>query len=434
VCVQVRYVNRAPDGDVAALGGDNLGGSRWGLSVQEAIERIDSGQWTFYVEQPQNDRVLVVVAQRGARRYLKTTADGDVPNNLLALPAREPLITGQAPGFPAMLPGASTPVLQRVLRAGQPPQAVTAAGRMNGAFPALPAASVYIRFSAPWPADLEMKLDGFALERAASGTTTRPDLDALDLGWYHVFSLTNIDRDATNWEIVVVAPPSRRRGPRYTIAITHLTMNPNCRRRATDTDRQLISRLSEEEKSVPLILKIERGRPRSTLNQLNSADRTTLFDAISRFLTDTVVADHRQITHSGAHLILGHRSYVERLEHFLRSNRLGRFTPLPKWDPAEEIPVEFRGVRPNDNGSTTGRPPLQNFNPQMPLPQQFRRPDLCNIPTLDQLGNDINPWHGDVHVAVGGSMRDPAVSPAAPIFWCWHAFIDDVALDWETCP
>jgi Common central domain of tyrosinase len=96
--------------------------------------------------------------------------------------------------------------------------------------------------------------------------------------------------------------------------------------------------------------------------------------------------------------------------------------------------LAIRGVRPNDNGSTTGRPPLQNFDPQMPLPQEFRRPDLCDIPTLDALGDDINEWHGDVHIAVGGTMRDPAVSPAAPIFWCWHAFIDDVDLDWETCP
>jgi tyrosinase-like protein len=80
------------------------------------------------------------------------------------------------------------------------------------------------------------------------------------------------------------------------------------------------------------------------------------------------------------------------------------------------------------------RPPLQNFNPQMPLPQQFRRPDLCTIPTLDRLGNGINQWHGDVHGAVGGTMFEFAVASAAPIFWCWHASVDDVAFDWETCP
>jgi Protein of unknown function (DUF3892)/Common central domain of tyrosinase len=434
MCVEVKYANLAPDGDIAAVGGDNLGGGRWGLSVQEAIDRIDSGQWTFYVEQPANDRVLIVVAQREGRRYLKTTPDRDKPNNLLALPRPAQVITGQPPGFPAMLPGASTPVLRQVLRAGQPPQPVTAALRMDGAFPLLPAASVWVRFAAPWPADLEVKLDGFALERAASGTTTRPDLDALDLGWYHVSSLTNIDRDATGWEIVVVAPPSKRRGPRYTIAIAHATINPNCRRRGSDTDKQLLSRLSEEEKSVPLILKIERGRPRGTLNQLNPVDRTTLFDAISRFLTDTVVADHAGITHSGAHLILGHRTYIERAERFLRDNGLGRFTPLPKWDPAEEIPPEFRAVRPYDNGSMGDRTPLQNFNPQKPLPPEFLRPDICNVATLDQLGNNLNRWHAEVHNAIGGTMDEFRIASAAPIFWCWHAFVDDVAFDWETCP
>src|SRR5690606_26947717 len=39
-------------------------------------------------------------------------------------------------------------------------------------------------------------------------------------------------------------------------------------------------------------------------------------------------------------------------------------------------------------------------------------------------------YHNGVHVAVGGAMG-AFKSPAAPIFWLWHAFVDDVWFDWQ---
>lgn len=30
-------------------------------------------------------------------------------------------------------------------------------------------------------------------------------------------------------------------------------------------------------------------------------------------------------------------------------------------------------------------------------------------------------------------MADIMISPAAPIFWCWHAFLDHVYYDWQFC-
>ena len=56
------------------------------FTEDEAINRIDSHADQFYVERPVGHRVWVVVAEHEGRKYLKTEADGEKPNNLLALP------------------------------------------------------------------------------------------------------------------------------------------------------------------------------------------------------------------------------------------------------------------------------------------------------------------------------------------------------------
>lgn len=87
---RVRCINKTPRDDphdrISHVGGVNADNTRWKLSQTDAINGIESGKWTFYVERPTGDRVDVIVATRLGRKYLKTTADGDQPNNLLSLP------------------------------------------------------------------------------------------------------------------------------------------------------------------------------------------------------------------------------------------------------------------------------------------------------------------------------------------------------------
>jgi hypothetical protein len=74
-----------PHERIESIGGRNLNGSRWQLSVEEAIAAIKGGRWSFHTS-VDGRTVRLVVATSEGREYLKTEADGVEPNNLLTLP------------------------------------------------------------------------------------------------------------------------------------------------------------------------------------------------------------------------------------------------------------------------------------------------------------------------------------------------------------
>ena len=71
---------------IHAVGGVEPDGGHWRLTQEDASAAVEAGKLSLYVEAPAGDRVEVVVARRRNRKYLKTEADGDLPNNLLSLP------------------------------------------------------------------------------------------------------------------------------------------------------------------------------------------------------------------------------------------------------------------------------------------------------------------------------------------------------------
>ncbi len=85
---QVMCINKSkrydPHKHIENIGGVS-GGKAWKITEDEAIRGIEIGKWSFYVSRG-GGTVDVIVAQRMGRKYLKTVADGERPDNLLSLP------------------------------------------------------------------------------------------------------------------------------------------------------------------------------------------------------------------------------------------------------------------------------------------------------------------------------------------------------------
>ena len=87
---QIKCINKTDRNDaherIKNIGGTNSDGTRWRLTLDRAIEGIESGKWKFYVSVDGKSVWVVVAKSAKGNKYLKTENDGEQPNNLLSLP------------------------------------------------------------------------------------------------------------------------------------------------------------------------------------------------------------------------------------------------------------------------------------------------------------------------------------------------------------
>ena len=112
-----------------------------------------------------------------------------------------------------------------------------------------------------------------------------------------------------------------------------------------------------------------------------------------------------------------HFVFIGKLEMWLTSQGEQRFVPLPYWDPATPVPAELN---------------KGNVSPNLPLPAGLLPGPIATIPDYATLNAEIVPYHGAVHVALGGQMPFPNTSPSDPIFWPFHAFLTAVYEHWRS--
>jgi hypothetical protein len=87
--IEIRCINKStslnPHDRILNVGGVNADRTRWKLSQTEAIHCIMQDTYLFYIKHDRKT-VYVVIANQAGWKYLKTTADGEQPDDLLRLP------------------------------------------------------------------------------------------------------------------------------------------------------------------------------------------------------------------------------------------------------------------------------------------------------------------------------------------------------------
>ena len=131
----------------------------------------------------------------------------------------------------------------------------------------------------------------------------------------------------------------------------------------------------------------------------------------------------------GRDFLAWHRQYVVQLERQLERLRPDVTIPYWDWTRDREIPEALSsGALLRRFGVIRGR----DFDPSV-LPTNRNINTLNANTTFRAFQAELEGLHGLVHNAVGGTMAT-ASSPADPLFWLHHSFVDRLWARWQASP
>jgi hypothetical protein len=184
-----------------------------------------------------------------------------------------------------------------------------------------------------------------------------------------------------------------------------------------------------------------RGYHTRSIWDLTSSQRSALATRIQQCVTPQILETHRQIDSNFGHeqglaLLEMHRNLIYDLEKCLVISGAGQFVPIPYWNPGDPIPVEARAVK--QTGGPTN-PPLERSevwksDVDAAKAGRFTPWELFWHPTVEDFADwEFVLYHNAVHGAVGGTMdgNHMHVSPAAVVFWLFHAYLNNIYTQWQ---
>lgn len=194
------------------------------------------------------------------------------------------------------------------------------------------------------------------------------------------------------------------------------------------------------------------------LDQVPACAQNYIYDRIAEKVGRDLIDDHYEIEHmsrTNAHqtgpvgeyrlggLFGGHENYLR----MMRRHVMVYDHPwmprgeIPAWRSNTTVPGRFVNSRasrvancnsrdPNCDGWLSG--PVATATPNIPLPSALLPTRICSFQTSALLYDRVSTWHTNVHATLGASFRSMD-SPAFPLFFAWHTYVEDVWLDWLAC-
>jgi len=138
---------------------------------------------------------------------------------------------------------------------------------------------------------------------------------------------------------------------------------------------------------------------------------------------------HAWGAHGGLNFLTWHREYLAKLE--ARLLAINPYVTIPYWNWIEDRDSLPSALNNSSDISRWGITRRSNFNGNS-LARAADHANLMAISDFSTFSSTLEgaPFHDRLHGLVGGTMAT-AASPADPLFWLHHAFIDKLFADWQ---